>query len=89
MNQRVSVFTNDGRHVVGTLKGYDKQINLVLNQAEERVYSDKVPVEVVELGFLLLRGDNCAMVALVNLAKDANLDLKATYALPMKPILHS
>lgn len=89
MNQRVSVYTNDGRHVVGVLKGYDKQTNLLLSSTEERVYSETDPVETVELGFLLLRGDNCAMIGLLNATKDRSIDPNSTLAAPMKPIVHS
>lgn len=37
--------------------------NLILNDARERVYSDDSPVEVVELGLYVIRGDNVCMVA--------------------------
>ena len=85
---RVSVLTCDGRQVVGTLKGYDKATNLILTDCEERVYSENSPMELVPLGFFLLRGDNCAAVGLVNLAKDQSIEASKTFSTPMKPIVH-
>lgn len=40
------------------LKGYDQTVNLVLEDSFERVYSLKEPVEAVELGLYIIRGDN-------------------------------
>ena len=37
----VSVITNDGRNIVGVLRGYDVTNNLVLEECHERVYSTK------------------------------------------------
>jgi U6 snRNA-associated Sm-like protein LSm8 len=42
----------------GVLKGYDQAINVVLDDSFERVYSLKEPVEAVELGLYIVRGDN-------------------------------
>lgn len=42
----------------GVLKGYDQCINVVLEDSFERVYSTKEPVEAVELGLYIVRGDN-------------------------------
>lgn len=45
----------------GVLKGFDQTVNIVLAECMERVYSSTKPVEVVELGVFLIRGDNmCA-----------------------------
>ncbi|GLD98262.1 hypothetical protein PINS_up006959 [Pythium insidiosum] len=45
MNQNISIITNDGRNIIGVLKGYDQCINVVLDNSFERVYSLKEPVE--------------------------------------------
>ena len=42
----------------GTLKGFDQTVNLVLDDAHERVFSDSQGVEQVPLGLYLIRGDN-------------------------------
>lgn len=46
------------RVLQGVLKGYDQCINVVLDDSFERVYSTKEPVEAVELGLYIVRGDN-------------------------------
>ncbi len=38
----VSVITNDGRNIVGVLRGFDQTNNLILDECHERVYSTKV-----------------------------------------------
>jgi U6 snRNA-associated Sm-like protein LSm8 len=86
VDQRVSVITNDGVHVLGVLKGVDKVTNLVLVDAEERVYSKDKPVQVVALGVYLLRGDNCAAIGTEN--PEVLVDLNSIRALPMKPLKH-
>lgn len=56
------MITSDGRVITGKLVGNDQVQNLILNQAQERVYSDDAPVELVELGLYVIRGDNVCMV---------------------------
>jgi U6 snRNA-associated Sm-like protein LSm8 len=64
------VITCDGRFIEGTLAGYDQLQNLILKDAEERVYQlPKEPsddsndvLEMVPLGLYLIRGDNVAIV---------------------------
>jgi len=67
----VSVITCDGRFIEGTLAGYDQLQNLILKDAQERVYQlPKEPsdnssdvLEMVPLGLYLIRGDNVAVVS--------------------------
>ena len=54
----VTVLTNDGRHLVGTLRGYDQATNLILDECHERVYQDAAGVETIVLGLYVVRGDN-------------------------------
>ena len=58
----VTVLTCDGRLITGTLAGYDQLQNLILSRSSERVYSVDSPVEVVELGLFVVRGDNVAII---------------------------
>lgn len=60
--ESVTVVTCDGRVIVGLLVGHDQVQNLVLNEAQERVYSEDEPVELVPLGLYVIRGDNVALV---------------------------
>lgn len=64
----VYVITCDGRYIQGTLAGYDQLQNLVLKEAQERVYQlpksdDEDTLEMVPLGLYLIRGDNVAIVS--------------------------
>lgn len=52
------MLTNDGRHLVGTLRGYDQATNLILDDCHERVYQDDAGVETIVLGLYVVRGDN-------------------------------
>ncbi|KFD64504.1 hypothetical protein M514_23351 [Trichuris suis] len=44
--------------LTGNLKGFDQTINLVLDEACERVYSKDQGIEQVQLGLYIIRGDN-------------------------------
>eukprot|EP00553_Chaetoceros_curvisetus_P003915 CAMPEP_0204619874 /NCGR_PEP_ID=MMETSP0717-20131115/6096_1 /ASSEMBLY_ACC=CAM_ASM_000666 /TAXON_ID=230516 /ORGANISM="Chaetoceros curvisetus" /LENGTH=115 /DNA_ID=CAMNT_0051633947 /DNA_START=107 /DNA_END=454 /DNA_ORIENTATION=+ len=71
----VCVITCDGRFIQGKLIGYDQLQNLILRDAQERVY--QLPVnsgddgqqqkgevlEIVPLGLYVIRGDNVAVVS--------------------------
>ncbi|KAL6757127.1 N-alpha-acetyltransferase 38, NatC auxiliary subunit-like protein [Haematococcus lacustris] len=82
----VSVITNDGRNLVGTLRGYDQATNLVLAETHERVYSTKQGVEQVPLGLYFVRGDNVAMVGEMDEDLDNAQELLSLRAEPLKPI---
>ncbi|KAL7547039.1 hypothetical protein ACHAWF_010361 [Thalassiosira exigua] len=59
----VTVLTCDGRIISGTLAGFDQLQNLVLKRCREEVYSPDGPMERVELGLFVVRGDNVAVIA--------------------------
>ncbi|VAH24008.1 unnamed protein product [Triticum turgidum subsp. durum] len=42
VDQVISVITNDGRNIVGTLRGFDQATNIILDESHERVYSTKI-----------------------------------------------
>lgn len=48
VNRTVSIITADGRNFVGTLKGFDQTINLILDDTHERVFSSTQGVEQVK-----------------------------------------
>ena len=57
MDSQVSVVTNDGRTMFGTLKGLDQKLNVILEECKERVFSKDEGVEevgVAELGMGML-----------------------------------
>ena len=43
----VHIVTNDGRNILGLLKGFDQLTNCVLDDCHERVFSEEHPVEQV------------------------------------------
>ena len=47
LNRMVSIITSDGRNFVGTLKGFDQTVNLILDDTHERVFSSSNGVEQV------------------------------------------
>ncbi len=57
MAEKVSVLSNDGRILVGNLKGCDNLTNIILTAAVERIFGED-GVETVELGLYIIRGDS-------------------------------
>ena len=88
LSQQVSIITNDGRTLVGILRGVDQTTNVVLEDASERVFSVDRAVEVVPLGLYIIRGTNVAIVGQLDEEKDAQLDLSAARAAPLQPVVH-
>ncbi|GAQ84239.1 U6 snRNA-associated Sm-like protein LSm8 [Klebsormidium nitens] len=88
VDQPVSVITNDGRNIVGILKGFDQATNLILDESHERVYSTAEGVEQLVLGLYIIRGDNVAVVGELDEELDSNLDLGQIKAEPLKAISH-
>uniref|UniRef100_A0A803LIM3 Sm domain-containing protein n=1 Tax=Chenopodium quinoa TaxID=63459 RepID=A0A803LIM3_CHEQI len=58
VDQMISVITNDGRNIVGILKGFDQATNIILDESHERVFSTKEGVQQIVLGLYIIRGDN-------------------------------
>jgi len=88
VNHVVSVITSDGRIIVGTLKGFDQTINLILDDSYERVYSTGQGVEQVVLGLYIVRGDNVAVVGEIDEDVDKQLDFNSIRAEPLCNIVH-
>jgi U6 snRNA-associated Sm-like protein LSm8 len=88
VNEIVSVITNDGRHIVGILKGYDTSINLILSESHERVYSHDSAVQQILLGIYIVRGDNVAIVGQIDEDKDLQLDMNKIRGQQLKPVVH-
>ncbi|XP_018918015.1 U6 snRNA-associated Sm-like protein LSm8 [Bemisia tabaci] len=88
LNHQVSIITSDGRNFVGTLKGFDQTINLILDDSHERVYSPTQGVEQVVLGLHIIRGDNVAIVGEVDESLDSRLDLHKLKADPISSVVY-
>jgi len=80
INHTVTVFTCEGRIIVGTMKGFDQTINLILEDSHERVYST-TGVEQVTLGLYIVRGDNVALVGEVDEEVDKKIDFTSMLSL--------
>ncbi|CAM0909269.1 unnamed protein product [Alopecurus aequalis] len=88
VDQVISVITNDGRNIVGTLRGFDQATNIILDESHERVYSTKEGVQQLVLGLYIIRGDNIGVVGEVDEELDAALDMSKLRAQPLKPVIH-
>lgn len=88
VDQIINVITNDGRNIVGILRGFDQATNLILDESHERVYSTDQGVEQVVLGLYIIRGDNVAVVGEVDDDMEDSLDLSKIRAEPLKPVVH-
>jgi len=84
----VIVLTNDGRSIIGKLKGYDQAINVILEDSHERIYSIDSGVVQNPLGLYIIRGDTIAMISEMDVDKDASIDLTVVRANPIKPVVH-
>ncbi len=87
VNRMVSIITADGRNFVGTLKGFDQTINLILDDTHERVFSPSQGVEQVVLGLHIVRGDNIVVIGEVDETVDSRLDLSSIKAEPITSIV--
>ncbi|CAL9239415.1 unnamed protein product [Arabidopsis halleri] len=88
VNQIISVITNDGRNIVGVLKGFDQATNIILDESHERVFSTKEGVQQHVLGLYIIRGDNIGVIGELDEELDAGLDLSKLRAHPLKPVVH-
>ncbi|KAK2075793.1 U4/U6-U5 snRNP complex subunit lsm8 [Prototheca wickerhamii] len=84
----VEIVTNDGRVIVGILRGFDQATNIILDECHERVFSAKLPVEQLVLGLYVIRGDNIAIIGELDDEKDASLNFDELRAEPLRPVMH-
>ncbi|KAK9735051.1 hypothetical protein RND81_04G180600 [Saponaria officinalis] len=88
VDQLISVITNDGRNIVGFLKGFDQATNIILDESHERVFSTKEGVQQIVLGLYIIRGDNISVIGELDEELDAGLELSELRGHPLKPIIH-
>lgn len=70
IEKQVSVITNDGRNIIGRLRGFDQVCNIILEKSFEREFSKENGVLVLSLGLYVIRGDNIAVIGEVDVDKD-------------------
>lgn len=87
-DQVVNVITSDGKVLVGTLKGIDNGLNIILDDSHERVFSMEQGVEKHQLGLCLIRGENVAVIGELDRDEDLKQDLSDCKAKPLKPVVH-
>lgn len=58
VNKHISIITNDGRTLIGRLRGLDQVCNIIVDQCVERVFASDAGVTNVSHGLLVVRGDN-------------------------------
>lgn len=88
IKRTVEVITADGRVIVGTLRGFDQTINLILEESQERVFNISGGVEQVQLGLYIVRGDNVAVIGEVDEELDKQLEFQEMKAEPLNPVSH-
>ncbi|EDV38767.2 uncharacterized protein Dana_GF24963 [Drosophila ananassae] len=88
INHTVSIITADGRNFIGTLKGFDQTINIIIDECHERVFSTTSGIEQIVLGLHIIRGDNIAVIGLIDETIDSRLDLANIRGEPLGPVVH-
>ncbi|KNA11857.1 hypothetical protein SOVF_131280 [Spinacia oleracea] len=88
VDQMISVITNDGRNIVGILKGFDQATNIILDESHERVFSTKEGVQQIVLGLYIIRGDNISIIGELDENLDADIELSRLRGNPLKPVIH-
>lgn len=88
INTTVSIITADGRNFIGTLKGFDQTINIVLDDSHERVFSTTAGVEQIIHGLYIIRGDNIAVIGQIDETIDSRLDFSALRGERLHPVVH-
>jgi U6 snRNA-associated Sm-like protein LSm8 len=85
VNKSVNIVTADGRIIIGTLRGFDQAINIILDDSHERVFSGTDGVEQVLLGLYIIRGDNVALIGEIDEDLDKSIDFSRLRADPLQP----
>eukprot|EP00004_Rigifila_ramosa_P005013 TRINITY_DN15465_c0_g1_i1.p1 TRINITY_DN15465_c0_g1~~TRINITY_DN15465_c0_g1_i1.p1 ORF type:complete len:110 (+),score=33.20 TRINITY_DN15465_c0_g1_i1:2-331(+) len=88
LNHSVSIVTNEGRIFVGTLKGFDQFVNVILEDSHERSYSLASGVKMEPLGLYIVRGDNIAVIGELDDVLEQTFDFSLMRAKPLKPVVH-
>ncbi|KAI5783597.1 hypothetical protein EDC01DRAFT_599685, partial [Geopyxis carbonaria] len=63
MDKAITVKFNGGREVVGTLKGYDQLMNLVLDDVKESLRDEDGNEQTRELGLVVARGPMLTLIS--------------------------
>ncbi|KAJ3063668.1 hypothetical protein HDU98_000530 [Podochytrium sp. JEL0797] len=87
VNHQVFVVTNDGRTIIGELKGFDQTCTLILKKAIERIIQKNEVTEEVPLGLYIIRGPDVAVVGELDAERDDAIDWEQIRADSMHAII--
>jgi len=85
-DKMVSVITNDGRNIIGMLRGFDQATNIILEKSHERIFSQEQGVVQNVLGLYMIRGDNISIIGELDVEADVARDLTKVRADALKPV---
>ncbi|EME31962.1 Sm-like protein LSM8 [Galdieria sulphuraria] len=88
VDKTVSVVTNDGRILIGILKGFDQSCNVILESTVERIFGTDVAMQEVAVGLYVLRGDDIAILGELDAEKESETDFQQIQAAPLRPVVH-
>ncbi|KAH7831937.1 putative U6 snRNA-associated Sm-like protein LSm8 [Monocercomonoides exilis] len=88
LERTVQIVTNDGKIIVGKLRGIDDKTNCLLQNCEERVFSMNKDMESIPLGVYIIRGDSIACIGEVDVDAESAIEVEKIRAPPLKPIIH-
>ena len=73
IGKRVSVTENDGRLIIGRLRGVDQFTNLILDNAEVLQLNADAPPRALPIGSTVIRGDDVGLIGLVDTTLEASV----------------
>ena len=73
LNKKVEVITCSGHVYVGILIGFDNPINVILKNAQERIFSP-TGVTLLDKGLFIVKGDDVMIIGRVQESKDNHID---------------
>ncbi|UZJ57135.1 hypothetical protein CBS101457_006455 [Exobasidium rhododendri] len=88
LEKQVLAITQDGRVIVGTLRGVDNVGSVILSGCIERIFSAESGVEEVPLGLYIVRGDAISLIGDLDVEKDKEQDLSQLRADPIPETRH-
>lgn len=74
VDKAVTVITNDGRNILGEMKGFDQVCNVILDKSIERVFAATGELQTITLGLYVIRGDNVAIVGEIDAEKNEKIE---------------
>jgi len=83
-NRKISVLSTEGKILIGTLRAFDQNLNFVLDNCIERIFSTQ-GVEEIELGAYFLRGENVCVASEINEQIEQSIDYTQIFIEPIKP----